>query len=39
MLIVAGSAFVVVAVLAIAIVKRITTLVLIVRGMEEGARP
>jgi hypothetical protein len=39
MLIVARSAFIVVAVLAIAAVKRITTLILIVRGIEEGARP
>jgi hypothetical protein len=38
-LVVARSAFVVVAVLAIATVKRITTLVLIVKGIEEGAGP
>ena len=38
-LVVAGSAFVVVAVLATAAVKRIATLVLIVGRTEEGAGP
>jgi hypothetical protein len=39
MLVIARSAFIVVAMLAIAIVKRIITLVLIVRGTKEGVRP
>jgi hypothetical protein len=39
MLVIARSAFIVVAMLAIAAVKRIATLVLIVEGLEEGTRP
>jgi hypothetical protein len=38
-LVIARSAFIVVAMLAIAAVKRIATLVLIVEGLEEGTRP
>jgi hypothetical protein len=38
MLVVARSAFVVVAILAIAVIKRITTLILIVKGTKEGAK-
>jgi len=38
MLIVARSAFIIVAVLATAAIKRITTLVLIIRRIEEGAK-
>ena len=37
-LVVARSAFVVVAMLATAAIKRITTLILIIRGIKEGAR-
>jgi hypothetical protein len=38
-LVVARSAFVVVAMLAIAAIKRIATLILIIRKIEEGVRP
>jgi hypothetical protein len=38
-LVVAGSAFIVIAMLAIAAIRCIATLVLIIRGIEEGARP
>jgi hypothetical protein len=38
-LVVARSAFIIVAILAIAAVKRIATLILIIRGIKEGIRP
>jgi hypothetical protein len=38
-LVIARSAFIIVAMLAIAAIKRITTLVLIVKGIEEGVKP
>ena len=37
-LVIARSAFVIIAILAIAAVKRITTLILIIRGIKEGAK-
>jgi hypothetical protein len=39
MLVVARSAFVVIAMLAIAAIKRIATLILIIKGTKEGAGP
>jgi len=39
MLVIARSAFVVIAMLATAIIRRIATLILIVKGIKEGARP